>query len=331
MLSNHESDSSNQKSEMRHQKSGAFTLVELLVVITIIGILIALLLPAVQAAREAARHMQCSNNLKQIGLAIHNYHSTYKVVPGDYYISFYVAILPYVEQEAQFTRIVAQGPSAALPIAFYLCPTRRSIEVGAKTDYAGVFDSRFWTEDFTNPYYRSVLFPGVYSKKSPSDPEMRFVGYITFGDVSSGDGTSNTFMLAHKAINPSDYNNKDIPITRGSQDLGWTLPASAVPLSSPIEFNSDNYEHMRCGAGFAADVEGGDPGLKARFPLYDTGNPNAVKWLMSSPHPTTMPVVMADGATRSVSYGIDGRVCWYSWYWDDGKQTTEDGKAICIE
>jgi prepilin-type N-terminal cleavage/methylation domain-containing protein len=115
-----------------------FTLVELLVVIAIIGILIALLLPAVQAARESARRSQCANNLKQIGLAVHNYHDAKKWLPpvrisgGAGYATFFVLILPYMEQEAihelwDLNRTYAAQTAAArqAQVASYYCPSRR--------------------------------------------------------------------------------------------------------------------------------------------------------------------------------------------------------------
>src|SRR5262245_20166918 len=85
----------------------AFTLVELLVVIAIIGILIALLLPAVQAAREAARRTQCSNNLKQIGLSIQNYYDAHKSLPPSYlsgagHATWLVLILPFTEEKSVY-------------------------------------------------------------------------------------------------------------------------------------------------------------------------------------------------------------------------------------
>lgn len=99
-----------------HQPRPGFTLVELLVVIAIIGVLVGLLLPAVQAAREAARRMSCSNNLKQIGLAVHNYHDTFRTFPGNqgspqgqnpqrHGASWLTMILPFLEQNAAYDQM----------------------------------------------------------------------------------------------------------------------------------------------------------------------------------------------------------------------------------
>ena len=122
-------------------RSGGFTLIELLVVIAIIAILIALLLPAVQRAREAARMTQCRNNMKQIGLALHNYHDTFKGFPGNYTwtagsfsdtkIGAWVRILPYLEQTQMYNGINfnvslscgvnATVRTAQLPV--FVCPS----------------------------------------------------------------------------------------------------------------------------------------------------------------------------------------------------------------
>lgn len=124
----------------------AFTLVELLVVIAIIGMLIALLLPAVQMAREAARRMQCSNNLKQIGIAVHNFHDSRGGLPpllilnDTQSITIWTFLLPHLEKQALFEAMPADlndypnnawwntfsdEEKGSMAVATYLCPSRR--------------------------------------------------------------------------------------------------------------------------------------------------------------------------------------------------------------
>src|SRR5262245_11004771 len=125
-----------------------FTLVELLVVIAIIGILVALLLPAIQAAREAARRTECTNHLKQIGVALQVYHDTYKAFPmgrermDQYGVSWAFRILPQLEEQAVYAsfdkskRVDDEANARAMRTAIdgYACPSRRQAAANRNFD-----------------------------------------------------------------------------------------------------------------------------------------------------------------------------------------------------
>jgi prepilin-type N-terminal cleavage/methylation domain-containing protein/prepilin-type processing-associated H-X9-DG protein len=159
---------------MRKRSTYGFTLIELLVVITIIGILIALLLPAVQAAREAARRAQCVNNLKQLGLALHNYHDTFRQFPPGYLSKvgpggtdddqgpgwgWAARILPYLEQTNLFNEInwnkditdPANASARVTELTALLCPSDGNGARRFKVDALG--DT---TPDYSTPVIDSA-------------------------------------------------------------------------------------------------------------------------------------------------------------------------------
>jgi prepilin-type N-terminal cleavage/methylation domain-containing protein/prepilin-type processing-associated H-X9-DG protein len=258
-------------------RRSAFTLIELLVVIAIIGILVALLLPAVQKVREAANRTKCSNNLKQLGLALHNHHDAQGEFPaareqilnpagGVWVHSWTPRILPYIEQDNLYRRYrfdrtwSDRATNDARPngpilqnIPTFLCPsapTNRSVVRGT-LDYPSTS-----TRNWPNPFVSSRQTPFV----SRSDPH--YIGVLGHTRLISGrivparrritditDGTTNTFLLAECAGRNRKYiRGRDVgTIARGPWanpntfiQIGGFNPANPTSPTGPCAVNCIN-------------------------------------------------------------------------------------------
>jgi prepilin-type N-terminal cleavage/methylation domain-containing protein len=278
-----------------------FTLVELLVVIAIVGVLVGLLLPAVQSAREAARRMQCSNNLKQIGLAAMNYESTFRVMPPRRNMNagsrrgWGPSILPYIEQvalqgEYRFDRDFyapenAKNISVALPL--FLCPSGTGvrnvtvIQDGVTSE--GKAGDYFGPNSFSSSRFGTASLSGNNRITAMDDlPRFRRLADIN-------DGLSNTMLITEQAGRADFYiRGRMQPSNAGlSQATSWgSWPSFQV------------FQVQIAGAdGITRDGPGGTC----------TINCNNSQGIYSF-HPGGAYTVLADGSVRFLNESLDAQV-----------------------
>ena len=250
----------------------AFTLVELLVVIAIIGILIALLLPAVQAAREAARRAQCTNNLKQLGIALHNYHDTLKSFPSAFIRAsnsadltsqwgWQALILPFNEQDALSDQldsrrrtlegvILSEPALAQTVISGYRCPSDTEQDLNMDRDFGEHLDTpRIATSNYIASYgCRRLVTRGTGGDANGA------LSYQPVSFRSIMDGTSNTFAAGERlggseGCRSGMWAGAGNSRNAGSTGIYTTVGDSVSPLNHP--------DKDTCRYGFGSEHPGG--------------------------------------------------------------------------
>ncbi|SFI29777.1 DUF1559 domain-containing protein [Planctomicrobium piriforme] len=245
-----------------------FTLIELLVVIAIIGVLVGLLLPAVQQAREAARRSQCVNNLKQIGLAMHNYHDVHNVLPpgnrSTLYATWALYLLPHMEltnlyQTWDFNagangRTYTTAPNLAVTqtrIGIYTCPTdmeRTNVTSTAAPviphhNYAANYGNAALNQQtsYTGVDFKGAPFGNIQNDASATAANRPSRGCIRFGKIT--DGLSSTLMVS-ELIQGSGFNGSTKADLRGriiGYSDGGYFTTQNTPNSPINDWENTNY------------------------------------------------------------------------------------------
>jgi prepilin-type N-terminal cleavage/methylation domain-containing protein/prepilin-type processing-associated H-X9-DG protein len=305
-----------------HRKTSprpGFTLIELLVVIAIIGVLIALLLPAVQSAREAARRAQCTNNLKQFGIALHNYHDTQGCLPHSRGLSTpapgfpatatfsgFARLLPYLEQTPLFNTInfmllpasLDNRTSQGAGVATFVCPTDPQPDV--PSGEAGISYRFNEGSGILFTHGASDAASGANASMPPPDGVFFSVSRTRFADIR--DGTSNTAALTERL--KGDFSNA--MATLGS-DLFWpktfpSTPDQAITDCLAIDATQLTWQGVSNQgspwlAGSTSCVVGHANTPNTRSCMFPPGR---ILNIASSAHPAGVNLLMCDGSVRFV-------------------------------